>query len=230
MDQFVDYYEFLMISPSADRAMIEWAVRLMLTRYGKKNGEHADSAKYELVKEAYRTLADPKRRELYDSLRNDRTSQAEPEPVEAPAGAVIPLRSKGKKTTVDSIIVEQTATLADVSLQRKLREGVMSSLYDIVVTRPRNPELGRAEIARAMGAQIDEIEFTIWFLRERDLLKTTNQGLYGITAAGVEWVENGGVPHLTPRPDAEGPQPIPASSEANALPRVAAAGGPRRVL
>jgi len=232
-DQFVDYYEFLMVSPTADRAMIEWAVRLMLTRYGKKNGEHADSAKYELVKEAYRTLADPKRRELYDGLRND---QLGPEPQgpaaqgpEPAAQAMVAVQPKDRRVTVESIRIEQTATLADVRLQKKMREGVMSALYDIVVTRPRNPELGRAEIARAMGARIDEIEFTIWFLRENGLLRTTNQGLYGITAKGVEWVENGGVAHLTEHAQ-ESPGPRPASSETNGAPRPALAGGPRRVV
>jgi hypothetical protein len=228
-EQFVDYYEFLMVSPTADRAMIEWAVRLMLTRYGKKNGEHADPAKYELVKEAYRTLADPKRRELYDSLRGGQ-SGSDADLGEPSAAAMVPSRPKDHKVTVESIRVEQTATPADVALQKKLRQGVMSSLYDIVVTRPRNPELGRAEIARAMGARIDEVEFTIWFLREKDLLKTTNQGLYAITAKGVEWVEAGGVPHLAEPPPAAGPQAIPASSEGNGLPRPAVAGGPRRVV
>jgi hypothetical protein len=230
-DQFVDYYEYLMISPNADRAMIEWAVRLMLTRYGKKNGEQADQAKYELVKEAYRTLADPKRRELYDSLRKEHAEIApESDSLDALSRAVVPARSKDQRISIESIRVEQTATAADVELQRRLREGVMSSLYDIVITRPRNPELGRAEIARSIGARIDEIEFTIWFLREKDLLKTTNQGLYAITAKGVEWVENGGIPHLASRAaGATSPQPLPASSEMNGVPRPVMAGGPQRV-
>lgn len=228
-DQFVDYYEFLMVSPAADRAMIEWAVRLMLTRYGKTTGEHADPAKYELVKEAYRTLADPKRRELYDSLRKDQLGPAPaPQDLAPAAQAVVPVKAKDQKATAGAVKVQQTATLDDVRLQKKLREGVMSALYDIVVTRPRNPELGRAEIARAMGARIDEIEFTIWFLRENGLLRTTNQGLYGITAKGVEWVENGGVPHLSEQAH-ESPDRRPASSETNGAPRPALA-GPRRVV
>lgn len=229
-EQFVDYYEYLMISPNADRAMIEWAVRLMLTRYGKKNGEQADSAKYELVKEAYRTLADPKRRELYDSLRREQASSSEgPEEtdsLEALSRAVVPARPKGQRISGDSIQIEQSVTLADVEVQKRLRQGVMSALYDIVVTRPRNPELGRAEIARAIGVSIDETEFTIWFLRERELLRTTNQGLYAISAKGVEWVENGGLPHLAA--PAASPQPLPATSGSNGVPRPAMAGGSHR--
>ena len=121
--------------------------------------EQADPEKYELVKEAYRTLADPKRRELYDNLRRDHLSPDDEdspevaEAIEMPAssGAMVPVKaSRDQKATVDSIKVQHTATHADVKLQKKLREGVMSALYDIVVTRPRNPELGRAEIARAM--------------------------------------------------------------------------------
>ncbi|MEZ5361075.1 MAG: DnaJ domain-containing protein [Bryobacterales bacterium] len=234
-EPFIDYYEFLMVSPTADRAMIEWAVRLMLTRYGNKNGEQSDPAKYELVKEAYRTLADPKRRELYDSLRKSQVAPPEEdEPIEfepppASAGAVAPVRTKDRKVSIESVVVEQTATRADVELQLKLRQGVMSALYDIVVTRPRNPELGRAEIARSMGARIDEIELTIWFLREKDLLKTTNQGLYSITAKGVEWVENGGVPHLAP-PTQKGSdsRPRPPASETNGIHHSAMAGAPVR--
>ena len=232
-DQFVDYYEFLMVNPTADRAMIEWAVRLMLTRYGKKSGEHTDPAKYELVKEAYRTLADPKRRELYDALRRDQTAPPAPEfrdeSPAPPANMLTPVRVKDKTATVDVVQVEHSVTRADVELQIQLRQGVMSSLYEIVITRPRNPELGRAEIARAAGVRIDEIEFTIWFLREKGLLKTTNQGLYAITAKGVEWVESGGVPHLTPEDHASGEKPKSPASETNGVPHPLAASA-RRVV
>jgi hypothetical protein len=234
-EQFVDYYEYLMISPNADRAMIEWAVRLMLTRYGKKNGEQADAAKYELVKEAYRTLADPKRRELYDTLRREQAAEpeesTESNSLEALSRAVVPAKAKGQRSSADSIQVQQSVTAADVEVQKRLRQGVMSALYDIVVTRPRNPELGRAEIARAVGVSIDETEFTIWFLRERELLRTTNQGLYAISAKGVEWVENGGIPHLSAvAASSAGPQPLPASSETNGVPRPTMAGGAHRTF
>ena len=221
----IDYYEFLMISPQADRAMVEWAVRLMLTRYGKKNEQQADAEKYELVKEAYRTLADPKRRAAYDK---ERAQSLRPAPEAAPASAApsaLPERLEGGPIDPQTVRVELTATLEDVRLQKRLRQAIMSSIYDVIITRPRNPELGRAEIARAIGVRIDEIEFAIWYLRERELLRTTSQGLYAISTAGVDWVENGGVQHLSEK---TAPQPLPGRAEAPRLEQAAV--GPRRVV
>lgn len=219
---FVDYYDFLMISPQADRAMVEWAVRLMLARYGKKNDQQADEEKYNLVKEAYRALADPKRRAAYDQQREEILAK---NAATAPAANVstLPARLEGQRVEPESVRIELTATVDDVRLQKRIRQGIMSSLYDVITTRPRNPELGRAEIARSIGLTIDDMEFGIWYCREQGLLRTTAQGLYAITTKGVDWVENGGVGHLTEKP---GPQIISADS-----PRLGqAAAGPRRVL
>ena len=211
---YVDYYELLMISAQADRAMIEWSVRLMLARYGPKNGQAADPVKYEQVKEAFRTLVDPAKREAYDALRAARSRSAEPSSG-AEIAALPERRHDDRPLAPEAVRIELTAAASDVRLQKRLRQGVVSALYDIVVTRPRNPEMGRAEIARTIGVRNDDLEFAFWFLRERELIRTTNQGLYAITAAGVEWVESGGVPHLAeqsgPRPvDTETAGPIPA--------------------
>lgn len=219
---FVDYYEFLMISPHADRPMVEWAVRLMLTRYGKKNDQQGDEDKYNLVKEAYRALADPKRRAAYDKDREKFLPGAE-----VHAAAASPNGSDEEDEELqdpESIQVVLKANLDHVRLQKRMRQGIMSALYDVITTRPRNPELGRAEIARAMGVTIDQMEFAIWYCRERELLRTTPQGLYAITTKGVDWVENGGVAHLT-----EKPRPATTPHEPQAL-REQAAVGPRRVV
>ena len=218
---FVDYYEFLMISPQADRAMVEWAVRLMLARYGKKNDQQGDEEKYNLVKEAYRVLADPKRRAGYDKDREAYLPSGEV--LGAGGASAMPERADGAPLDPDSIHVSLVATLDDVRLQKRIRQGLMSSLYDIMITRPRNPELGRAEIARVIGVSIDQMEFAIWYLREQEFLRTTPQGLYTLTTKGVDWVENGGVGHLTEKPEAPAPgQP--------ALRLGQAAVGPRRVV
>lgn len=228
---FVDYYEFLMISRQADRAMVEWAVRLMLARYGKKNDQQADEAKYNLVKEAYRTLADPKRRAAYDKEREERLPPEQP--AAAGGAASLPERAEGEPLDPADVRVELTATLTDVRLQRRIRQGIMSALYDVITTRPRNPELGRAEIARAIGITIDEMEFGIWYCREQGILRTTAQGLYAISTKGVDWVENGGVEHLTERPQrlaAEGLAPRSEQTNREQANRDQAAVGPRRVV
>lgn len=221
---FTDYYAFLMISPEADRAMVEWAARLMLTRYGAKNPHTADPEKHELVKTAYRTLVDPQRRAAYDKLWKERTQTPKPNGAAQPAASA-PDESKGSggghgerrngdgRVPLKKIKVEHTATIDDARVQRRLRQAVLSILYDVMITNPRNPELGRAEIARAVGCRVDDLEFCIWFLREEELLKTSNSGLYAITSKGVGWVEDGGVPHLS---EATGPHIVPGKPVASA--------------
>jgi hypothetical protein len=195
--EFVDYYDFLMVSPQADKAMLEWAVRLMLTRYGSKTPETADAAKYETTKVAYRALIDPIKREEYDRLWVKHKGQ--PGPTEAGKRERRTIPSRAGQPPLDKICVEHDATEEDVRLQVKLRQAVVSALYDVLITNPRNIELGRAEVAKAVHCRIDDLEFPIWFLRECGLIKTSNAGDYAITADGVKWVESGGVPHLAPK-------------------------------
>ncbi len=228
--EFVDYYEFLMVSPEADRAMIEWAVRLLVSRYGKKNGHFVDEARYNQVREAYRTLVDRDKREEYDRRRAARRAVpavqngAPQPPVHAPVvvpSAAAPIGAARRRDPND-IQVKLSATLEDVALEKRKRQALMSALYDILLRRPRNPELGRAEVARTVGVHGDELECAIWYMRDLGFLKTTNAGLYAITPKGVEWVEAGGVPHLaTPavqpaadEPSAPGEAPRPAAENA----------------
>lgn len=195
--EFVDYYDFLMVSPQADKAMVEWAVRLMLTRYGPKTPETADAEKYETTKLAYRTLADAAKREEYDQLwakhNNPSATGAKRERERRSTS------SRPAHPPLDKICVELEATEEDVRLQIRMRQAVLSALYDVLITNPRNIEMGRAEVAKAIHCRIDDLEFPIWFLRERGLIKTSNAGDYSITAEGVQWVEAGGVPHLAPK-------------------------------
>ena len=192
-EEFVDYYEFLMIAPSADREMVEWAVRLMLTRYGPKAPGGGDAEKYQLVKLAYRTLGDPGRRAVYDEQRAERVAAPA-----APAEAVP--EDEPESAALDAIRTSFEATAEDVRASQKLRTAIIGALYDIAAKRPRNPELGRAEIARAVGVRSDQLEFPLWFLREKGLIQVTASSGYNISVDGAEWAESGGLPHLCQAP------------------------------
>lgn len=168
---FIDYYEFLMISPTADRQMIEWAARLMLARYDPQKSKTPDEKKCELVKEAFRTLADPKKRTSYDSE----------------------LTKQKPAVTID---VKAEITLQDVIEAQRLRQAIMLVLYQAVLRRPRDPDVGRTDLARQVGVTAQDLEFGLWFLREKDWINATQAGSYALTVLGAEWVEAGGVPEL----------------------------------
>ena len=84
-----------------------------------------------------------------------------------------------------------------------MRRDIIGILYEILINRPRDPELGRAEIARSLGCTNDELESALWFLREQTLIRTTPTGAYSISSTGVVWAESGGVPSLSSEPDDE---------------------------
>ena len=208
--EFVDYYDFLMVSPQADKAMLEWVVRLMLTRYGPKTPETADPAKYETTKAAYRALIDPVKREEYDQLWVKHKGQSRPTEAGNRERRTTPGRAG--QPPAEKICVEHEATEDDVRLQVKLRQAVLSAVYDVLITNPRSPEMGRAEIAKAIHCRVDDLEFPIWFLRECGLIKTSNAGDYSITADGVQWVEAGGVPHLAPKASPKVVEELPSGA------------------
>ena len=169
----IDYYEFLMISPTADRQMIEWAARLMLARYDPQKSKTPDEKKCQQAKEAFRTLADPKRRAAYDA-------------------------ELGPKQPAARLDVKATVTRQDVVDAQQMRQAIMLVLYQAVLRQPRDPDVGRTELARQIGVQTQDLEFALWFLRERDWITATQAGSYSITVIGAEWVEAGGVPQLAP--------------------------------
>jgi hypothetical protein len=174
----IDYYEFLMISPTADRQMIEWAARLMLARYDPQKSKTPDEKKCQLAKEAFRTLADPKRRAAYDA-------------------------ELGPKQPAGGPDAKASVTRQDVIEAQQMRQAVMLMLYQAVMRKPRDPDVGRTELARQIGVATQDLEFALWFLRERDWITATQAGSYAITVIGAEWVEAGGVPQLA-APGAEG--------------------------
>jgi len=188
--------------------MIEWAVRLMLTRYGQKGGKTADPERCEQVRQAYQTLVTPEERESYDKLHAAQTSSLTPVNTSKP-------RSKpGREAATldpDTIRLEPLATARDVEVNKALRMAALSTLYDVLVTRPRNPEADRVEIARAIGVTSDDLEVALWYLRESGFMMTTHQGAYSITAKGVEWAEAGGIPHLVEDPP--GPRAVASGTD-----------------
>ena len=64
---FVDLYEVLQISPTADLETIQRVYRLLALRYHPDNKESGNAKEFELVLKSYRVLSDPETRVSYDS-------------------------------------------------------------------------------------------------------------------------------------------------------------------
>lgn len=174
--EFVDLYEFLMISENADLPMLEAAVRLMLAKYKPGNPDTGNQEKFELVKKAYLTLSDSHQRALYDKRRRE--------------------QHRNLRAARD---VSELISLEDVELEKRRRQGVMLVLYKCIMERPHAPGVAVPQIADALEVSVDDLHFAFWFLRELGWIKRGSNGNFEITVQGVEWVENGELPRLSPQ-------------------------------
>ena len=67
-EDFVNYYELLQISSTAELETIHRVYRILVSRYHPDNPDTGDSEKFLLLKQAYEVLSDPEKRKAYDAL------------------------------------------------------------------------------------------------------------------------------------------------------------------
>ncbi len=196
-EAFVDYYELLQISPNAEPETIHRVFRIMASRYHPDNKETGDNEKFLLLTKAYAVLSDPARRESYESLHRNQRAQ--------------PLPVFGLKEFAEGLEGE---------VNRRL--GILSLLYNRRRTNPENPGISLLEFETVMSFPREHLEFAIWFLREKEYIRTGNNSDYYIAAAGVEYLEAevptkgilGKLLHAAPSPTAgESPKESHAAAE-----------------
>ncbi|HUJ24021.1 MAG TPA: DnaJ domain-containing protein [Bryobacteraceae bacterium] len=164
-EAFIDYYELLQISPNAEPETIHRVFRIMASRYHPDNKETGDSEKFLLLTKAYTTLSDPAKRAAYDQTHRNRHTE--------------PLPVFGLKEFVEGL---------DGEVNRRL--GILSLLYNRRRTNPDDPGISLLEFETVMSFPREHLEFAIWFLREKEYIRTGNHSDYSIAAAGVEYLES----------------------------------------
>jgi len=157
---FVDYYEALQISPNADQETVHRVYRLQAQRFHPDNQESGDPAAFRLIADAYQILSDPRRRADYDVQH--RTSRHQ-EKREFPA-----------------------ATLAD---EQHKRHEILTVLYRKRVAQPDQPAMGLRDLLDVLGMPREQLEFSLWYLKEGGYLLRTDSARHSITLKGVELIE-----------------------------------------
>lgn len=164
MPKQVDYYEFLQISPNADQETIHRVYRFLATRFHPDNPESGDTEKFNVLKNAYDVLSDPRRRAKYDMAREKDTPQYTP-----------------LSTTID--FMDQM----DGELNRRL--ALLAVLYYRRRTNPWAPEVPLAEVEKRMGFPRDYLDFTTWYLERKGYIDKADNSDFTLTAEGVDFVE-----------------------------------------
>jgi predicted transcriptional regulator len=70
------------------------------------------------------------------------------------------------------------------------RHSILTVLYERMLKKPQDADLTGKEISAGVGLSFENLEFPLWFLREKGLISRTDVGDLRITAEGVEWLEN----------------------------------------
>lgn len=166
----IDYYEVLQVSPRAHPVIVTKAYRLLAAFYHPDNRDTGDEARFKEVVDAHRALSDPVRRAAYDRERFG-MGASNGYDHDGAAGPAAPARER---------LFED---------ERQLRHLIMQALYDMRRSRPYKPGLPLLALVELFGCSIDEIQFTLWYLRGKKFIELIDDNDIAITVTGVDFLE-----------------------------------------
>jgi curved DNA-binding protein CbpA len=164
-DQVADYYEVLQISANAEPDTIHRVYRLLAQRFHPDNRDTGNEAKFRLLSQAYGVLSDPEKRAQYDILHLRRRQER------------WRLVSEGAKAE-DGFDGEQATRLT-----------VLEALYTRRRLEPHSPGIFSLELEDLTGRPREHLEFTIWYLIQKNLVQRSDNSRLIITAEGVDYLE-----------------------------------------
>ena len=159
----VDLYEILQVSPNAEEETIERVFRLLAKKYHPDNHATGDADKFNIITKAYRLLSDPEKRREYDGMN----PAARHHEMEAPL--------KGSSSE-------------GAQRDREISQAILSILYIARRRDPLRPGLGIVHLEKLLGCPEKQVEFHIWYLKEKGWIQVLETGGYAITASGVDVV------------------------------------------
>ena len=158
---FVDHYEVLQVSQSADAETIERVYRLLAKRYHPDNLGSGDTDRFTELQRAFDALSNPAGRAAYDVKYDEEKS-------------------------LQWQIFEQGTASDDRDQDQRIFHGILSLLY---VARRRDPEgggLGPVHLERMLGTPREHLAFPLWYLKRRGFIEINPNGLLAITVEGVD--------------------------------------------
>ena len=149
---FIDHYEILQVSQSADSKTIDRVYRLLAKRFHPDNSISGDPEQFNTLQKSYDVLTNtPERRAQYDVTYDD---------------------EKGHQWR----IFDQGSAGDGREQDRRVFHGVLSLLY---VARRRNHEsggLGAVHLERMLGVPREHLEFPLWYLKRRGWIESLMGG------------------------------------------------------
>lgn len=159
---FVDYYDLLGISPQADLGLINLAYRYRVKAAHPDSPETGDAGLFALIVQAYQTLKNPEKRAEYDRL----------------------YASQGRRTQQGLSDESACEVASDVDIQQRL----LGILYEKRRADTRNPAMGDMRLLEQLQCSQSHLDFLIWYLKEKGLIRVVETGGVAITVDGVDQI------------------------------------------
>ncbi len=161
----LDYYEILQVSVNAEPDTVHRVYRLLAQRFHPDNKETGNATRFREITEAYHVLSDPESRARYDATHQQQQQDR------------WRLVNKGHDSE-NEFETEQLQRLT-----------VLEVLYTQRRVDPAAPGMYLVEIERLTGQPREHLEFTSWYLIQKDLVQRSDGSRFMITAAGVDYLE-----------------------------------------
>jgi curved DNA-binding protein CbpA len=164
-NQNIDYYEVLHVSPNADIELIQRVFRLLARRYHPDNQRSGNATLFRQLHDAYTILSDPEKRAQYDAIHDSQRQQHW------------------------RLLASAAQAENDFEAEQALRLTLLEVFYTRRRQEPRSPTLFPAELEGLTGTPREHLEFTTWFLVQKNFLVRGDSSSLSITAGGVEYLE-----------------------------------------
>jgi len=163
--EFIDYYELLQISPNAETETVQRVYKMLATRYHPDNPETGDTDKFVRLTEGHRILSDVELRVSYDLEHHIHYAE--------PIG-----------------LFELKDFAAGIDGEANRRMGILCLLYNRRRSNPDDPGLSLLEFESMMSFPREHLMFTMWYLKERSLIRQDENSDYVVTGDGVDYTES----------------------------------------
>jgi hypothetical protein len=162
--KFQDHYAVLDVDPKADSDEIQAAYAKLAQRYQPKSPT-ADAEKFEAVNLAYEVLSDAELRTGFDKIKGVGQDQSAP-----------------KFTGLEFFDA--------LGREALLRVALLCVLYDRRKIKPLAPSISVRHLETILESSSDEMTSVLWYLKQRNLVRSDDKSSLHITVDGMDFVEN----------------------------------------
>jgi curved DNA-binding protein CbpA len=161
---FIDYYQLLQVSPTAELETIQRVFRLLASRYHPENPHTGDAGRFQRLTRAYEILSKRETRAAYDVAHQLHIAQ--------------PLK-----------VFELREFAPGIDGERNRRMGILCILFNRRRSNLEAPGLSILDLENQTGFPREHLQFTLWCLKESELIRQNETTDFAITGQGVDYLE-----------------------------------------